>query len=60
MSRPFLPSAVLTVLALTSNVRPRFMEEWPQLADANTIARGRKVVAQLSNACRCVGRGCRV
>jgi hypothetical protein len=37
MSRPFIPSAVLTVLALAGQVRPRFMDDWPQLSDANLI-----------------------
>src|SRR5436305_988140 len=39
MSRPFIPSAVLSVLALAGQVRPRFMAEWPQLADPSLLLR---------------------
>ena len=39
MSRPLLPSAVLALLALACNVRPRFMDDCPKLADANLAAR---------------------
>jgi FtsP/CotA-like multicopper oxidase with cupredoxin domain len=50
MSRPFIPSAVLTVLALAGQVRPRFMDDWPQLTDANLISRAGMIAAQLSKA----------
>ena len=60
MSRHFIPSAVLTVLALAGQVRPRLMEDWPQLTDANLISRAGMVTAQLSKPCRCVPRECRL
>ena len=44
MSRPFIPSAVLTVLALAGQVRPRFMDDWPQLTDANLISRASRSI----------------
>ena len=58
MSRPFIPSAVLTVLALAGQVRPRFMDDWPQLSEANLISRAGMVTAQLSKECRCAHREC--
>lgn len=39
MSRSLLPSAVLAALSLVSNVRPRFMEDRPELADATLASR---------------------
>jgi hypothetical protein len=39
MSRSLLPSAALAALSLVSNVRPRFMEDRPELADAALAAR---------------------
>jgi hypothetical protein len=58
MSRPFLPSAVLTALALTFHVRPRFMDEWPQLADANLVSRAGKPVVRVADPCHCIPRAC--
>jgi len=57
MSRPFIPSAVLSVLALAGQVRPRFMDEWPQLADASLLLRVGQVAPQLSKACLCTPSG---
>jgi hypothetical protein len=54
MSRPLVPSVILTALALAGHVRPRFMEDWPQLSEANLIARTRKTIGRRSpKGCSC-------
>ena len=57
MSRPLVPSVVLAALAFAGHVRPRFTEDWPELAEARLIARAGEITAQTSGSC-CDEREC--
>ena len=58
MSRPLLPSAILAALAFTAQVRPQYLDDWPQLTDASLISRAGEIVARPSNACACDSGRC--
>jgi len=53
MSRPLFPSVIIAALAFAGHVRPRFMDERPELTEAILISRAGKVVAKPSNSCGC-------
>jgi hypothetical protein len=54
MSRSLVPYVILTALALAGHVRPRFMDDWPELSDASLVARTRKVIGpRSSKGCSC-------
>jgi len=63
MSRPFVPSVIVAALAFAGHVRPRFTDDWPELAAARLISRAGEIRAEASRSC-CDDRecdcGCRV
>jgi hypothetical protein len=55
MSRPLFPSVIIAALAFAGHVRPRFMDDRPELTEAILISRAGKAVAKPSNSCGCRG-----
>src|SRR3954468_19403190 len=55
MSRPLFPSVIIAALAFAGHVRPRFMDDRPELTEALLISRAGKAVAKPSNSCGCRG-----
>jgi hypothetical protein len=51
MSRPLFPSVIIASLALAGHVRPRFMDDRPELTEAILISRAGKAVAKPSSSC---------
>ena len=61
MTRSFAPSAILAALALAGHVRPRFIDDSPNVIDAYILARGGKLAVRRSRLCPCTGNSrCRV
>jgi hypothetical protein len=57
MSRPLVPSVIVAALAFAGHVRPRFMDDWPELAQARLISRAGEIRSQTSDSC-CREREC--
>jgi hypothetical protein len=49
-------SVLLAALAFAGQARPRLMRDWPEMVDANFVARTRKIVTRRLNACLCRSR----
>ncbi|MFL5404317.1 MAG: hypothetical protein ACJ79O_00485 [Myxococcales bacterium] len=57
MSRPLVPSIIVAALAFASHVRPRFSDDWPELAEARLISRAAEITPRFWDSC-CDKREC--
>jgi hypothetical protein len=57
MSRPLVPSIIVAALAFAGHVRPRFSDNWPELAEARLISRAGEIRARFRDSC-CDEREC--